>query len=208
MKRLMWTAVAAAVVGAGGAAPVAASPWVVAAAAGTKESKETKVRFSTVSINQQEVMRLAETPDMHADERADEVQKRLEMVMVPDPGEKFQPVKATDVKVESVDGAQVVRLRNQNVIQVTNQDAKLAGLKPDVLAQRWAESLRGALQEVKVSGNGRLPENWVTVAKGELTTPKREAGTKPKGGGAGGMAPRQPDKQPAQDKQPMRAPSP
>jgi hypothetical protein len=185
----MLTAALAAVVGIAQASPaIALSLIEVAAAAGakdTKQSKDTKVRFSTVMINNQEVMRLGETKELHADERAAEVQKRLNMVLVPNPGEKFTPVKASDVTVESVDGATVVRLRNQNVAQVTPEDAKLAGLSTEDLGQKWAEQLRTSLKDIKVAQGGKLPANLITVAKGEMTMPA--------GGGAGGT-PQTPDK--------------
>jgi hypothetical protein len=185
VRRMLWTAALAAVVGIGVAVPATASPWRVAAEAGVKSGKETKVRFSTVTINNKEVLRLGETKDLHADERAAKVQERLEMVLKPDPGAKFQPVKASDVTVESVDKAVVLRLRNQNVVQVTPADAKLAGMSAEDLAQQWAEGLRGALKDVKVAQNGQLPANFIAVAKGEMST---------QGGGAGGTPPKK-DKQ-------------
>ncbi|MNS34102.1 hypothetical protein D3C72_662250 [compost metagenome] len=188
VRRFMLTAALAAVVGIAQASPaIALSVVEVAAAAGAKDtkqakdaqpSKETKVRFSTVMINNKEVLRLGETKDLHADERAAEAQKRLNMVLVPNPGEKFKPVKATDVTVEAVDGATVLRLRNQNVAQVTPEDAKLANMSIDDLAQKWAEQLRTSLKDIKVAQGGKLPSNLITVAKGEMTMPA--------GGGAGG----------------------
>lgn len=187
MRRMLWTAALAALVGIGQAMPAVASPWRVAAEAGIKPSKETKVRFSSVMINNKEVLRLGETQDLHADERAAKVQERLEMVLEPDPGEKFQPVKASDVTVESVDKAVVLRLRNQNVVQVTPADAKLAGMSEQDLAQQWAEGLRNALKDVKVAKNGHLPENFIAVAKGEMST---------QGGGAGGTPPKKDNKEP------------
>ncbi|MFN3429266.1 MAG: hypothetical protein ACK46X_04865 [Candidatus Sericytochromatia bacterium] len=182
MRRFMLTAALAAVVGIGQALPaIAVGPVEVAAAAGAKDakqSKDTKVRFSTVMINNKEVLRLGETKELHADERAEEVQKRLNMVLVPQPGEAFTPVKATDVTVESVDGATVLRLRNQNVVQVTPEDARLANMGADELGMKWAEQLRASLADIKVAQGGKLPPNLVTVAKGEMTMPA--------GGGAGG----------------------
>lgn len=187
MRRMLWTAALAAVVGIGQAAPAVASPWRVAAEAGVKGGKAAKVRFSTVTVNNKEVLRLGETSDLHADERAAQVQERLQMVLQPDPGEKFQPVAASDVTVESVDKAVVLRLRNQNVVQVTPEDAELAGMPVQELAQQWAAGLRAALKDVKVAQNGQLPADFIAVAKGEMT---------PQGGGAGGV-PTKPDKKAA-----------
>lgn len=188
MRGLFLTAALAAVIGVGQALPASASAWQVAADA--RESKDTKVRFSTVSVNNQEVLRIAETKTLHADERAEKVHERLSMVLEPDPNEKYQPVKASEVTVETIDKAIVVRLRNQNVIQATPADAKLNGMSQEDLAQKWATNLREALKDVKVAKDGQLPENFIAVAKGELTT---------QGGGAGGTAPKK-DKQQQKDK--------
>lgn len=172
---------------AGQALSAEARSWAVSADPSSQnaQTKENKVRFATVMIQGKEIMRLAETEELHADERAAEAEKRLKMAMVPSPGEKFQPIKASDVTVEPVGNAVVVRLRNQNVAQATPQDAKLADMTPEELAQRWAEDLRSSLKSIKAAKGGKLPNGWVAVAKGEMTMPQQEAGTKPKGGGAG-----------------------
>ena len=184
MKRILWAAALAAAVSVGVAGPASASAWrLVVAEAGTG-NKDVKVRFASVSIDGKEVMRVAETPDLHADERADEVQKRLRMTVAPNPGQKYKPVQASEVTVETVENQLVIRLRNQNVIQVTPQDAKLAGMTQQDLAQKWAEDLRGALKDLKLA-DGKPKQDFVTVAKGEMTMPKQQAGTKSKGGGAG-----------------------
>jgi hypothetical protein len=52
------------------------------------------------------------------------------------------------------------------------------------LAQAWATALRNALKGVTVARGKQLPEDFVTIAKGEMMVPKT-AGAKPKGGGAG-----------------------
>ena len=188
MRRMLCTAaIAAAVIGAH-AMPAAASQLVIMAAeagggggTATDKNKAATVRFSTVSVNNKEVMRLGETKDLHADERAEKVQERLEMVLKPEAGQKYRPVQASDVTVESVGPAVVVRLRNLNVAQATPEDAKLAGMSTQALAQQWAQSLRSALQDVKVGQNGQLPDNFIAIANGQMT---------PQGGGAGGTPPK------------------
>lgn len=184
MRRILLAAVLAAVVGVGSAAMAVADPMVVAASAGTG-AKTTKVRFATVMIKGNEVMRLAETPDYTAEERAEKVQERLRIALQPQKGQSFKPVEASDVDVVMVGDQPVVKLRNGNIIEVTPQDAKLANKSRQDLAQSWATSLRTGLKGLTVAQGKQLPENLVTVAKGTMEMPKQQAGAKSKGGGAG-----------------------
>lgn len=171
--RILWTAALVAVVVAGPARMGDAAPK--AAATGPMI-----VRFAVVMVNDQEVFRLADSSGMTASERAARLRERLRSVLEPDPGEKWQSVQASDVTVETVDTQPVIRLRNQNVIAVTAQDAQVNRRKLQDLAQRWAEELRVALEEVRLAQGGKLPADFVTVATGRL-----EFG-RPPGGGAGG----------------------
>lgn len=146
-------------------------------------AKPTTVKFAVVMVNDQEIFRLADTDGRTASERADELGKRIRGVVEPDPGEQWRSVQASDVVVESVDTLPIIRLRNQNVITVTAQDAQLNRRKAQELAQRWAEELRVALKEIKLEKGNKLPADFVAVASGQL-----EFG-KPQGGGAGGTPP-------------------
>lgn len=184
MRRILLAAVVAAVVGVGPAAMAVADPAVVAASAGMGQ-KTTKVRFATVMIKGNEVMRLAETPDYSAEERAQKVQERLRIALEPPKGQPFKPVQASDVEVVTVGNQPVVKLREGNVIEVTPQDAKMANKSQQDLAQSWATSLRTSLKGLTVAKGKQLPENLVTIAKGTMEIPKQQAGTPSKGGGAG-----------------------
>jgi hypothetical protein len=190
MRRIMLAAVLVAVVGAAQAAQAIGEPWEVAAAAGTgskmaKPAKPTKVRFAAVMVKDHEVLRLADTPDLTSEERAQKLQERLRIALEPEKGQAFKQVEATDVTVVTVGDQPVIKLRNGNIIAVTPQDAKMAGKSQQDLAQEWATALRAALKDVKVAKGQQLPEDLVTIAKGQIEMPKQEAGTKPSGGGAG-----------------------
>jgi hypothetical protein len=183
----MLAAVLVAVVGAGQAAQAIGDPWAVVAAAGTgaKTTKPIKMRFAAVMVKGHEVMRLADTPDLRSEERAQKLQERLRIALEPEKGQAFKQVEATDVTVVTVGDQPVIKLRNGNIIAVTPQDAKMAGKSQQDLAQEWATALRAALKDVKVAKGQQLPEDLVTIAKGQIEMPKQEAGTKPSGGGAG-----------------------
>lgn len=135
--------------------------------------------FTAVVVNGQEVFRLADTKGITAAQRADKVRERLRSVLEPDPGEKWKSVQASDITVESVDQQPVIRLRNQNVLSPTAQDAQLNGRKLQDLAQRWSEDLRSALAAIKVDKGNKLPKDFVTTVAGRVDVPA-------KGGGAGG----------------------
>ena len=137
------------------------------------------VKFAVVMVNDQEIFRLADTDGRTAGERADELGKRIRGVVEPDPGERWRSVQASDVTVESVDALPIIRLRNQNVVTVTAQDAQLNRRKAQDLAQRWAEELRVALREIKLEKGNKLPAGFVSIASGSLEFA-------PQGGGAGG----------------------
>lgn len=147
-----------------------------------KTSKATTLKFAVVMVNDQEIFRLADSGGLTASQRAAKLEERLRSVLEPDPGEKWKSVQASDVTVESIDAQPIIRLRNQNVVAVTAQDAQVNRRKLQDLAQRWAEELRGALKEVKVAKGGKLPEGFVTVAIGSYEFA-------PKGGGAGAGTP-------------------
>jgi hypothetical protein len=145
-------------------------------------TKKDKVHFAVVTINKRQLIRLADTKDMHAQERAEKVRERLRMTLSAKKGEAIQPVKDSDIAVETVVGEPVIRMRNQNVINVTPQDAKLNGQGQQALAQRWAGDLRGALKSIKVAKGKPLPENMIAISTGVMDV-SRTATT---GGGGGG----------------------
>lgn len=193
--RTMWMALAAAVA-------VAATPGAALAGmdhgqdegkagakaktgADPKTSKVSTLKFAVVMVNDQEIFRLADAGGRSASSRAAELETRLRSVLEPDPGEKWRSVNAGEVTVENVDTMPVIRLRDQNVVSVTAQDAQLNRRKAQELAQRWAGELRGALREIKVVQGNKLPDGFVTVAMGSYEFA-------PRGGGAGaGEAPKQ-----------------
>ncbi len=169
--RIMWTAALV--------ATLVAAPWG-AMGPQAAASKPTTIEFAVVMVNDQEVFRLADSGGLTANDRAARLRERLRSVLEPDPGEKWRSVQPSDVTVESVDAQPVVRLRNQNVVAVTAQDAQINRRKLQDLAQRWAEELRVALREVKLAAGNKLPADFVIVATGRLEF------SRPPGGGAGG----------------------
>lgn len=184
MQRQIVTVLVVATLVGVGVAPtaLASSPWQVAAAT----PKKAKVHFAAVSVNRKEVLRLADTPDYSARDRADEVNQRLKMILTPQKGETLAPLKGSDVVVQTVVGQPVIRARNQNIIAVTPQDAQLNGQNSQALAQRWASDLRGALQGIKIAKGKPLPENLITIATGTMEMPKEAT----VGGGGGKASPK------------------
>lgn len=178
---LLAVAIATALMGAGMPLEAqAADSWQLAQA-----DKKEKQRFAIVTVNKKEVLRLAESGEYLPQERAEKIQERLSSVIEPDANMTFKPVQAAEVTVEMVAGMPVIRLREQNLVSVTAEDAKLNNTNQQELAQRWASSLRGALQGYKLGKGETLPENFITIATGELTMPK---------GGGAGQAPEKPEK--------------
>lgn len=131
--------------------------------------------FAMVMVHGKEVVRLASIKNRGAQGRADEVRKRLRMMLVPKPGAQFKPVKPSEVTVVMVDNQPVVRFRNQNVAAATKEDATLNSLDAEALAQKWATDLRSALGSIVVAKGQGLPQNTIVVATGQIRT----------GGGAG-----------------------
>lgn len=176
---LLAVAIATALVG--GGLPLPAQAAEVGQLAQASQDKE-KQRFAIVTVNKTEVLRLAESGEFLPQERAEKIQERLASVLEPDAKQSFQPVKAAEVTVEMVAGMPVIRLREQNLVSVTQEDAKLNSTDQQALAQKWATTLRESLKDFKLGKGQKLPESFITVATGELTTPK--------GGGAGAGKPK------------------
>ena len=194
--RTMWMAVVvAALVATPGAALAGdkADKPDKAQGGGGGQARSQVVKFAVVNVNEHEIFRLADSGGRTAQARAAEIDQRLRQTLEPNPGERWRSVKPSDVTVETVDNAPVIRLRNQNVIAVTAQDAQLNRRKLHDLAQRWATDLREALAVVRLAQGNKLPAGFVSVASGQL-----DYGTP--GGGAGGAPPAEAPKDKDKDK--------
>lgn len=152
------------------------------AAAAPKPARAADKPVAAVRVNNREVMQLAEVGGMTAEQRAAMVRERVEGTVRPQPNEAFEVIQASDLEVVTVSNIPVLRLREQNIISVTQADADLAGMTPQALAQRWANDLRGALTSFRLGENQAIPENFIVVRVLD-----------PRTGGGAGQAPKKPE---------------
>lgn len=190
MKRFLMPATLAALLAATG-------PALVAEAAGTIEpgggggmtSGQMMADRAVVLVNDRAVMQLASVGDYPAEQRANIVRDRIRSAIEPASGEPFEQVRTDDITVQTRNRLPVIQLRGQDLITVTHLDSRGVGRTPEVVAQQWADSLRGALSDVRLGAGQRLPENFVTVSMGggAGTAPRpeqrRTQPTLPGGGG-------------------------
>jgi hypothetical protein len=166
----------------------------------SESAKPEKVHFAVVTVNNKPLIRLADTKDRHAQERANELKERLQMTLSAKKGQPIQPVQDSDIVVTTVIGQPVIRLRNLNVINVTPEDRKLNGQAQQALAQRWAGDLRAAVKSIKVVKGQALPATMIVVTTGVMDVPK----TATTGGGGGGKPKHKPQPKHPPKEQPKK----
>jgi hypothetical protein len=137
---------------------------------------ETTESFAIVSIRGKELLRLAPTSDHSAQARAEKVRERIHETLESNAG-KTVSVKPSEITVEKSAKLVVLRLKNANLVTVTEKDAAMAGKSAAELAEIWASDLRDILAGLTVTAKEDLPKDFVTIATGEIT--------RPAGGGAG-----------------------
>jgi hypothetical protein len=135
-----------------------------------------------------------------ADQRAETIQRNLDNALV-----ASQDRGPSSVNIVYVKGVPVITLGGYQVVTVSAQDAKDAGTTPAILAQRWADSLRGSLRDQASVGSyvaqlsGGYSASAPAVAQAPQTAPSNYGqqqpsyggpqGGDPNAGGGGGYAP-------------------
>lgn len=125
---------------------------------------------------------------MTAEARAEAIQKNLDNALV-----AAKDRTPSSVNIVYVKGLPVITLGGYQVATVNSEDAKAAGTSPALLAQRWADSLRGTLQDQSSIGSyvAQLSGGYAATAPAP-TAPAPNAGSNvaytppPGGGGYGG----------------------
>lgn len=79
---------------------------------------------------------------MTSDQRAEAIQRNLDNALV-----AAQDRSGSAVNIVYVKGVPVITLGGYQVVTVSASDAKDQGTTPAILAQRWADALRGSLQD-------------------------------------------------------------
>jgi hypothetical protein len=106
---------------------------------------------------------------MTADARAEAIQKNLDNALVA--AKDHTP---SSVNIVYVKGLPVITLGGYQVATVNSEDAKSAGTTPALLAQRWADTLRGTLQDQASIGSyiAQLSGGYAATAPAPTTAPQ------------------------------------
>jgi hypothetical protein len=165
------------------------SAMAATATAPAETAKKDKAHFATVVVNKKEVIRLADTPNMTAQQRAELVRKRLKLAMA---AKLVKGVKEGEITVVDIKGQPTVHFKNHPLIAVMPQDAKLNAKDKKALADRWANDLKVAVRDTTII-KGKEGE-MIVVRTGVMDLPR----TATMGGGGGGKPKHTPKQQPKQ----------